>query len=950
MTECPKSVLDLIERFEHNRNDYEGAKYNETSLAHEFMDDFFRALGWDVGNKKALPERDKEVIFEQNLKTGRADYTFRLLHKELFFAEIKKPSHTLSDDDAFQLRQYGYSGSVPLSILTNFKELIVYDCRQKPKKGERAARFIRLKIGYEDYKTEKWDEIVRLFHRDEVANGSLDRFAEKEKRGALPVGATFLNDIELSRKELARNLAQRNRLDENSLKYVVQRTLDRLIFLRVAEDRNIETHDEEPLQELLEERQVYQKLCKVFERADALYNSGLFHFHREKDRAEEPTEDDLKLKIDNKVLKPIIDRLYSYKFDRISIDVLGSAYEQFLGKVIRLKRNGRDAVVENKPEVKKAGGVYYTPKYIVDYIVENTVGKLCEGKSPKEMKKLRILDPACGSGSFLVGAYTYLLDTHLHWYMKHERNSTDKIYKTQNGQWHLATKEKRQILLNNIYGVDIDRQAVEVTKLNLLLKMLEGENRQTIQKLLKGFSGRALPDLGNNIKCGNSLISGDTLELKKYFGDDYYKVNAFNWDESFGPIMKKGGFDVVIGNPPWGGDIDKITKYIEVFYPESTQSYRDTFKLFVEKGIYLTKQKGIFSFIIPSAFMFQSRYIDIRRLLRKFRILTLWNVGDKVFDARIAAPCCIFMVQKDIPKNNSNVLVLDTSHINDNKKRAEISQSPTYRKIPQLTYEKTTEETFITYFREPHKNEVRLDKILNCVDCGIKHQRVGVGMEQKGKSDLASRLYYEGKKQNAKDYKYLIGADLDINGWYVDYSNERYLRNNYKGILRENEIVYFNEDVFNLPEKIIWRQTSDRIRAAIIGKHWFANTLQAGALLNHTYNIKYVLGIINSRFLNFIYIETVKEKGRVFPQVKMGKVRALPFRTIDFGNPKEKAMHDKIVEFVDIMLDLNKKIQTAKGSEKDQLQRQIDKTDREIDDLVYKLYGLTEKEIKIIAD
>src|SRR5262249_35035377 len=151
------------------------------------------------------------------------------------------------------------------------------------------------------------------------------------------------------------------------------------------------------------------------------YNSGLFHFQAEKDRAEAPDTITPLLNIDDKVLKDILKRLYypdsPYEFSVFPLEILGQVYEQFLGKVIRLTV-GHQAKVEDKPEVKKAGGVYYTPAYIVDYIVQQTVGVLCKDKTPKQIEKLRILDPACGSGSFLIGAYTWLLDFHRDWYIK----------------------------------------------------------------------------------------------------------------------------------------------------------------------------------------------------------------------------------------------------------------------------------------------------------------------------------------------------------------------------------------------------------------------------------------------------------------------------------------------------------------------------------------------------
>ena len=285
----------------------------------------------------------------------------------------------------------------------------------------------------------KWDEIAAIFSRDAVLKGSFDQYAEglKGKKGTMEVDDAFLQEIERWRDLLARNIALRNPdLQVRELNYAVQMTIDRIVFLRICEDRGIEREDQ--LQELLEGEQVYERLCQLFRQADSRYNSGLFHFSAEKGQSSSPDDLTLCLKIDDKVLKDIISDLYypsPYVFKEIPADILGQVYERFLGKVIRLTA-GHQAKVEEKPEVRKAGGVYYTPTYIVDYIVKNTVGKLLEGKTPKEAANLKILDPACGSGSFLLGAYQYLLDWHMKWYSEHDPETLAKgekppIYQAQ---------------------------------------------------------------------------------------------------------------------------------------------------------------------------------------------------------------------------------------------------------------------------------------------------------------------------------------------------------------------------------------------------------------------------------------------------------------------------------------------------------------------------------------
>ena len=515
MATIPEQVTNLTARFDQNIETYQDQGYNKTQVRREFIDPFFDALGWDVANKADYAEAYKDVIHEDAIKVGGAtkapDYSFRVGGARKFFLEAKKPSVKIKDEEgpAYQLRRYVWSAKLPLSVLTNFSEFAVYDCLLPPKQSDKPATGRLLYLTYNEY-GKRWEEIASIFSKEAVLRGSFDRFAEtgKGKRGTSPVDKEFLSEIENWRESLAKNLALRNpRLSVRDLNFAVRRTIDRIIFLRMCEDRSIERYGQ--LQALLNGENTYKRLHHLYRIADEKYNSGLFDFEEEKERAEAPDKLTLNLKIDDKVLKDIIRRLYypesPYEFSVLGADILGNVYEQFLGKVIRLAP-GHRAIVEEKPEVKKAGGVYYTPAYIVDYIVKNTVGKLCEGKSPKQISGLRILDPACGSGSFLIGAYSYLLDHHGDWYVTDgPQKHTKEIYQGAGGHWYLTTQEKRRILLNNIYGVDIDSQAVEVTKFSLLLKVLEGENQDSLTRQLKIWRERALPDLGNNIKCGNSL-------------------------------------------------------------------------------------------------------------------------------------------------------------------------------------------------------------------------------------------------------------------------------------------------------------------------------------------------------------------------------------------------------------------------------------------------------------
>ncbi len=619
---APKEIIELVARFSEHVEAYRKGGLNETQLRVDFLNPLFEAFGWDVHNQQGLAEAYRDVIHEDAIKIGgntkAPDYSFRVGGTRKFFVEAKKPSVYIKGEPepAFQVRRYAWSAKLPLSILSDFEEFAVYDCTVRPDKTDKADK-ARLFYWTFDQYAEKWDEIAAIFSKDAVLKGSFDKFAAttKGKRGTAAVDSAFLDEIETWRESLAKNIALSNpELSQRALNYAVQQTIDRIVFLRICEDRGIEPYGQ--LQALANGANVYKRLTELFHKADQRYNSGLFHFHDEKDRSEPPDKLTLKLEIGDKPLKEIFQNFYypdsPYEFSVIGADILGSVYERFLGKVIRLTA-GHRAKIEEKPEVKKAGGVYYTPTYIVDYIVRHTVGKLVEGKTPKEVEKLRILDPACGSGSFLIGAYQYLLDWHRDWYEKdgadkHVKGKQPQLWLGKGGMYRLTTSERKRILINNIYGVDIDAQAVEVTKLSLLLKVLEGESDQTLQTQL--FHERVLPDLGRNIKCGNSLIGPDFYEQESLALDDIERarINVFDWEKEFAEVFKpspsgrgqgEGGFDTVIGNPPYGAFLsDESKRYLGKNYPSVSDF--ETSQYFICRTLGLTRKGGYASFIVPN--------------------------------------------------------------------------------------------------------------------------------------------------------------------------------------------------------------------------------------------------------------------------------------------------------------------------------------------------------------
>jgi hypothetical protein len=616
------SVAQLIERFHQERDYLKAASTKEHLIRKAYIDPLFSALGWDLDYSKQGPLVYREVVEEDALRVEGAmkapDYAFRIGGQRKFFVEAKKPPVNLQDGHAaaFQVRRYGWSARLPLSILTDFEEFAVYDCRVQPDSGDQSSTARTMFMGYEEY-PDRWEEIADLFSREAVLSGSLGAFEQEKSRcGTSPVDQAFLAEIDGWRELLAKEIYRKNQwISRRDLNYAVQMTIDRIVFLRICEDRGIEDYGR--LEEVLKAENIYKSLCQVFRDADDRYNSGLFHFREETDREESPDGLTLELEVEDKPLKRIIRWLYypqsPYQFSVMPVEILGQVYEQFLGKVISITPR-HSAVIEEKPEVRKAGGVYYTPAYIVDHIVEHTVGKLVEGKTPRQVSRLKVVDLSCGSGSFLIGAYDYLLDWHRQWYVEDgPEQHRNVLYAGPGGEWRLVNEEKKRILKHNIFGVDIDPQAVEVTKLSLLLKVLEGETDQSITRQLAGIQERALPDLDDNIKCGNSLIGPDfynKTQMSFLDEEEEYRINVFPWQETFPEVFKgqSPGFDAVIGNPPYIR-IQALKEFAPIEVEYYKEAYRtaargnyDIYVAFVEKGLSLLRRGGRLGFILPHKF------------------------------------------------------------------------------------------------------------------------------------------------------------------------------------------------------------------------------------------------------------------------------------------------------------------------------------------------------------
>ena len=1047
------AVADLVTRYHRHRDLYRGANYNEARLRQEFLNPFFAALGWDMDNRRGYAEPYKEVVHEDTLRVGdtaRApDYCFRLTGQPKFYVEAKAPSVNIKDapSPAYQLRRYGWSARLPLSVLTDFEEFAIYDCREKPAPTDPPAY---ARVGYYTYDRypESLAEIYSIFSHEAIPRGFFDRYAEagRGRRGTTTVDAAFLAEIERWRDELARNLALRNQgLSVADLNFAVQAIIDRLLFLRIAEDRGIEPPNR--LQSTAAGHHLYPLLCDLFHEADSKYNSGLFDFDGDQFTTA--------LQVDDRVLKDIIGNLYypksPYEFSVISADILGAVYEQFLGKVIRLTKGGH-AKVEEKPEVKKAGGVYYTPRYIVDYIVEHTVGAalaLTPGPFPsgrgvqaagaaavdvplsgakrsgaRERGRgedavaapLRILDPACGSGSFLLGAYDRLLRWRLEQLLQDDPEKQLKarrplLVRTPQGDWQLSIAERKRLLQTHIFGVDLDPQAVEVAKLNLLLKCLEGETEQSLQANRQLFAAeRVLPNIDGNIKCGNSLIGPDYFTGRLEMDDEEYdRVKPFDWEREFPEIMQNGGVDCVIGNPPYvrAQTLDRQTRrYCGIHYATATSTY-DIYVLFVERALRLAAAEGLVGFILPNKFFTTDYGVGLRRFLGDGPLLQrIVDFEDgQVFRGATTYTCLLFASPSAQRPSYASLgqacrtggaaavssalaeeEVTDTSlslpedgspwTIGSGDNHALVlgllDRFPPLRSLRPHIFQALITGADKVFMVQVGSAEVRANAPVvsgqSLAGEAIRLERDALRQVVKGEDvqrfsiNAGRGLYvvYPYAVDDERNARLLSPEEIQRRCplvWSYLSAHRKQLEDRDRGKLRGRTDWYCfarNQNIAAFAEpKIMLPYMTNRLRVSWDPTGLFFVNITTGgygfrctaAEVHH----HYLIGLLNSHLLDVcIRSLTNRFHGGYFAAGKAA-VERLPIRPIDFSDPADVARHDRMVALVQTMLDLHRRLPDAANPKtRDSLQRRIADTDREIDQLVYELYGLTEDEIALV--
>jgi len=607
------------------------------------------------------------------------------------------------------------------------------------------------------------------------------------------------------------------------------------------------------------------------------------------------------------------------------IDDYGTLYEKF---------------ISDFPALRKQLGVYYTPKYIVDYIVRNTVGILIEGKTPEQIAELRFADIACGGGSFLIGVYDCLLENHNKYYQLHADLAMKDMCIEKDGFWVLSLQQKQQILQNNIYGVDIDQMATEVTQLSLILKMLEDETTATVNDMQVLFYQKILPDMSKNIICGNSLIGTEILTQNVFNHDEERKLNPMNFEDVFKGIQ----FDAIVGNPPYVFTRDKgISKnektYYHTYYNFQSAQF-NTFGLFIERAFNFLKTNGTLGYIIPNNWLTINSYTNLRKfIIDKMGNICIINILDKVFQDTNVDTCIVCFDKK----NNENLLIAEMQNqvlTYSNTIKTTAISPPEY--IIQINFLKTSDN--FNLLKKIEENTTQL-KDYATVSTGVKVYQTGKGLPKQTDYEKVNRIFHSFKKENKNFAQYLEGAD--VGRYYLGWSGEYVSYGDW--IAEPRKSVPFNGDrilVRQIPSKYTYMLN------AVFVDTSFINDINSMVVFKPVeVSLKFLLGCINSKLISFWFDKKFdKMQRKIFPQFKVKELSIFPIPKINFENPIEKSAHDKIVSLVEQMLVAKKEIKNTKiAKDKTCLERKCASLDNEIDAAVFTLYGLTDDEIKIVV-
>jgi hypothetical protein len=845
-----KNLPLVIERFRRWKSEGRLLK-NEDDVKTLIEELFEKVLGWD-----------KDDMYRERHpgpNSKRADFQFKDKCIIKLILETKALDVQWTGNVKKQAIGYGWSANKEYVVLTNFQSLILFNAKWK----DEDKRIFEIENMEGCLLSEQKFDFLWLLSKESFITGKIDEFSESigkklKKAEISTIDKQLLNDLKKWREMLTKDIKSLNELSEEKIDEIVQKIINRFIFIRVCEDRGLSSTITDMLSylRLWQEKRtkpLLEHLLFIFHHYDDVYDGTIF-------QKNDPCE---KIQIHNNVLEKIIEHLYiaeglnvEYNFAFIDADVLGSVYEEYLGYLLKGKK-----ITENHAH-RKEQGIYYTPTYIVDYIVRNTLGEVL--KQSKEIDKIKVLDPACGSGSFLIKAFDIF----------------SEFWKKKIGEEKFNREIKNSILTNNLYGVDLDPKAVEIAQLNLFLKI--GEKGE-------------LPKLRENIKNGNSLIDDEKISEK-----------AFKWEREFEDIMKEGGFDVVIGNPPYFNiKSDDILKNSKDFSSLSAGIVNSA-SLFLKKGFDLLKENGTLGFIIPKSFLIVDSWEPIRKIiLEKSKIINVYDVG-MAFE-EVGLEQVIIILRKIKPNGNEVKIINGGKEINT---------------IPQIFFQKRG-IILTSLDKEKYKIILKMEK-----------DSIRLG-------DFTDMP--RGITVNSSDYQLKSSDDLiqvlggtNLEKYRIKEGNKRkpnrYLKKNDKRILQKNNIFRNKRIVYqNIASSV------PKIIATIeAGNLPTDDTLNNLVISDSSLSYEYILALLNSKLIEFYLRYAIINCSILTIHLDKPYLGKMPIKRISVGE------QTSLIKLVDKMFYLNENLNNKKTEE------EKDKTNKEIDDLIYKLYDITDEERKII--
>ena len=847
-----EEIRKLIEAYNSRKSEYD--KLQELDIRHKLIDKLFKRLGWDLDGD----ENPGEVVREEGVKNEhsekkKADYVFRLNGFPEFVVEAKAIKGVDMDDEKFKKQAIGYAYNLACSwaVLTNFLRIDIFYVDRDDTSP------IRKVVDLSDLSNfDKNFEHIWLLSKESARNNYLEREAEMLgiRRTREKVGKQLYEDLKNWRTNLTDSIREKydGKYKSYETEEIVQKIIDRLIFIRKLEDLEIEQRQLDSLTRKSSiSTKYYFELKNIFKYYRDKYDSGLFG-------SEDEQECDL-IDVENNAIREVLlgmhkpeGRKIEYNFAVIDADVLGNIYEQYLSFI--LKENSQ---LEGGRAHRKEQGIYYTPTYIVDYIVKNTIGEYVKHKELEDILKIKILDPACGSGSFLIRAFSEMCRVVKEKLEKGERLKNGSL---SDYEGRLTLPQKITILLACVHGVDLDEKAVEIARLNLLLKLFEGETSETISRLKN--TKKILPVLNENIMCGNSLIDDKEIAGEK----------AFNWSEKFKEIinydnkdnLKEGyGFDIVIGNPPYVNIFnikDPERSYFQDSYKTATNK-SDLYAFFIEKALTkLQKERGYLGFIVSNTWTSIQSFENLRKMiLNNTRIEKIVPLNLGIFSDATVVPIILIVRQTSnedlILENNIQII------------KFENNQFVLKKEIPQKMFLESKGNVF-SFSRDSGSKSI-FDKIKNDSLLLGDVASLSLGIKSADNKKFVSLSKRDENSKRVIKGKYIKRYKFEYRNEWIWYKPQEMMKRKGAGPRKK--------ECFEVPQKIILQEISgDKIIATIDTEKYFAlDTVNLLYKLEKGYDMRYVLGLLNCKLINFWYGSQFKGI-----HVKLNELRQIPIKKI----------------------------------------------------------------------